>query len=123
MLRLIANRPAPRRRPHDHRDFVDLCTAVYVLVDDLYQRGRGPAGSAARAGAACTDSEVITLTLVAELVGLDEECRFLAYVRRNRPTLFPHLPERSRYNRRRRRLIEVTNRIRIALAARRAAST
>jgi hypothetical protein len=58
---------------------------------------------------------VIALTLVAELVELDDEAAFLAYVRRNHPALFPRLPERSRYNRRRRQLTEVTNRIRGAL--------
>ena len=97
--------------------FVALCTAVYVLVDDRYRlvvapydRRPGPVGD-------CSDGELIALTLVAELVGLDEEAAFLAYLRRNHPTLFPHLPSRSRYNRRRRRLVEATNRIRIALAS------
>ncbi len=56
-----------------------------------------------------SDSEVITLTVVAELLGLDEESASLRYLARNRPTLFPRLPERSRYNRRRRQLTEVTN--------------
>ena len=98
------------------KSFVDLCTAVYVLVDDRYQRVAAPQDHRPGPSAACTDSERITLTLVAELVGLDEESCFLAYVRRNAPTLFPHLPDRSRYNRRRRHLIAATNRIRIALA-------
>jgi len=39
-------------------------------------------------------------------------------VRRNHRALFPLLPERSRYNRRRRQLIEVTNRIRGGIMAR-----
>lgn len=46
------------------------------------------------------------MTVVAELIGPDEEGPFLAYVRRNHPTLFPLLPERTRYTRRR-RVIEV----------------
>jgi hypothetical protein len=96
--------------------FVDLCTAVYVLVDDRYQVVAAAYDHRPGPDGACRDSEVITLTLVAELVGLDEETRFLAYIRRNHPTLFPELPDRSRYNRRRRHLVEVTNRIRLALA-------
>src|SRR5205823_4625876 len=44
--------------------------------------------------------------------GLDAETKCLAYVQRNHRALFPLLPERSRYNRRRRALTEVTNRIR-----------
>jgi hypothetical protein len=60
---------------------------------------------------------VSTLAIAAELPGLDAETRFLAYIRRNHAALFPLLPERSRYNRRR-RLAEATNRIRAAIAAR-----
>jgi hypothetical protein len=98
------------------KSFIDLCTAVYVLVDDCYQAEVAPYDRRPGPTAVCTDSELITLTLVAELVGLDEEVRFLGYVRRNHPTLFQHLPDRSRYNRRRRRLVAATNRIRAALA-------
>ena len=69
-------------------DFVALCTAAYAVIDDLYQAYLdhlpGPRGR-------CSDSEIIALTLVAELVGLDEEVAFLAYLRRNHPTLFPSL--------------------------------
>src|SRR5579859_773638 len=92
--------------------FADLCTAVYVLVDDLYQIVAPPVDHRPGPRAVFSESEVITLTLVAELVGLDEEERFLAYVRRHHLALFPQLPERTRFNRRRRRLTEVTNRIR-----------
>jgi DDE family transposase len=97
--------------------FTDLCIAIYVLVDDLYQIVAAPCDHRPGPRAECSDSEVITLTLVAELLGLDEEKRFLAYVRRHYLPLFPHLPERSRFNRRRRCLTEVTNRIRRLLQA------
>jgi DDE family transposase len=96
--------------------FVGLCTAVYVLVDDRYRLVVAPADHRPGPDGSCTDSEVISLTLLAELIGMDEEACFPASLRRNHPTLFPHLPTRSRYNRRRRHLIEATNRIRIALA-------
>lgn len=97
--------------------FADLCTALYVLVDDFYQIVAAPADHRPGPRSDCSDSEVITLTLVAELIGLDEEKRFLAYMRRHHLALFPQLPERTRFNRRRRRLIEVTNRIRRLLRA------
>jgi hypothetical protein len=97
--------------------FVDLCTAIYVLVDDRYQLVVAPYDQRPGPDAECADSEVITLTLVAELIGMDEESCFLAYLQRNQPSLFPHLPTVSRYNRRRRHLIEATNRTRIALAS------
>ena len=99
-------------------DFADLCTAVYVVVDELYQVVAAPYDHRPGPCAEFSDSEVITLTLVAELVELDEEKKFLGYVRRNHLALFPLLPERSRYNRRRRALTEVTNRIRGALMQR-----
>jgi hypothetical protein len=97
--------------------FVDLCTAVYTLVDDRYRMAVAPYDRRPGPEGACSDSELIALTLVAELVGLDEEAAFLAYLRRNHPDLFPRLPSLSRYNRRRRRLVEATNRIRLALAS------
>src|SRR3954447_24905270 len=99
-------------------DFAELCTFIYVLVDELYQRVAAPSDQRPGPRSVFTDSELITLTLAAELVGLDAETRFLAYVRRNYAALFPLLPERSRYNRRRRQLVEVTNRIRGAVMAR-----
>lgn len=98
--------------------FTELCTYVYVVIDELYQAVIAPQDRRPGPRGACSESAIITLTLVAELTGQDEEGPFLAYVRRNHPTLFPLLPERSRYNRRRRGLIEVTNRLRIALLQR-----
>ena len=95
--------------------FADLCTYVYVIVDELYQAVAAPHDHRPGPAAELSDSEVITLSLVAELVEMDKESRFLAYVRRNHLALFPKLPERSRFNRRRRALTEVTNRIRGAL--------
>jgi len=99
-------------------DFADLCPYAYVIVDELYQALAAPHDHRPGPAAELSDSEVITLTLVAELVEMDKESRFLAYVRRNHLALFPTLPERSRYNRRRRQLIEVTNRLRGALLQR-----
>ncbi len=96
-------------------DFADLCTYVYVIVDALYQLVVAPHDHRPGYRSDFSDSEVITLTLVAELIGMDEEQAFLAYVKRNHRALFPRLPERSRYNRRRRALAEATNRIRGAL--------
>src|SRR5439155_15454457 len=84
-------------------------------VDELYQVVAAPHDHRPGPRGECSDSEVIALTLVAELVEMDDEAAFLAYVRRNHLALFPRLPERSRYNRRRRQLTEVTNRIRGAL--------
>lgn len=99
-------------------NFLDLCTYVYVVTDEVYQRAVAPYDARPGPQAAFSDSELLTVSIVAELVGLDAETRCLAYLRRNHPTLFPLLPERSRYNRRRRGLAEVTNRVRGAVMAR-----
>jgi hypothetical protein len=93
-------------------NFVDLCTYVYVVTDEAYQWAVAPYDTRPGPRAGFTDSELLTVSVVAELVGLDAETRCLAYLRRNHPALFPLLPERSRYNRRRRQLAEATNRIR-----------
>lgn len=94
------------------QDFADMCTALYCVVDDLYQPLAQQHDHRPGPRAACSDSEVITLTLLAEISGLDEEVAFLAHMRRHGQALFPVLPERSRYNRRRRALQRVTGRIR-----------
>lgn len=99
-------------------NFADLCTYLYVLTDEAYEEVAAPYDTRPGPDAAFTDSELITLTLAAALIGVAAETRFLAYVRRNHHALFPLLPERSRYNRRRRQLIEVTNRVRSAIMAR-----
>ncbi len=92
--------------------FEDLCTYAYVTVDELFQTYVQPYDHRPGPRSAFSDSEVITLTLVAEVVGLDDETVFLDYVARNHRALFPLLPDRSRYNRRRRALGEAVNTIR-----------
>ena len=91
--------------------FEDLCTYVYVTVDELFQTDVQPHDQRRGPRSPFTDSEVITLTLVAELVSLDDETVFLDYSARNHRALFPFLPDRSRYNRRR-ALSEAINTIR-----------
>ena len=92
-------------------DFADLCTHVYVIVDDIWQTIRHEFGHPGPESE-FSDSEVMTLAIVAELVEMDEEKAFLKYVRRNHSPLFPKLPHRTRYNRRRRQLAGAVNEIR-----------
>jgi len=99
-------------------DFAELCTYVYVVTDEVYRRVVPPYDLRPGPRSGFSDGELLTVGVVAELVGLDAETRCLAYLRRNHPALFPRLPERSRYNRRRRQLAEVTNRIRGAIMER-----
>jgi hypothetical protein len=92
--------------------FEDLCTVMYVLVDEIFLQHVAPLDHRPGPRATFTDSELLTVTIVGELISLDEETTLLSYLRRNHPTLFPLLPDRSRYNRRRRALSEALNTIR-----------
>jgi len=91
-------------------DFADFCLYVYVIVDELYQQvapmmqRRGPAPK-------CSDSELLAICLIGECKGWDVETELLSNMRAYRE-LFPHLPEQSRFNRRRRNLMWVLNLIR-----------
>jgi len=92
--------------------FEDLCLWMYVMVDELWPtvaaryRRPGPAPG-------CSDSELVTMVLVGECRGWDEETdlveRWQAYRH-----LFPAIPERSRFNRRRRALAPAINDLRRA---------
>lgn len=94
-------------------DFDDLCTWMYVLISDLFAplathvTRPGPAP-------ACTDAELITMAIVGECCGWDQETVLLSRWREHRD-LFPHQPERSRFNRRRRDLAAVINLLRQAV--------
>lgn len=97
-------------------DFEDFCLYVYVIVDDLCQqiapllRRPGPMPR-------CSDSELLALCLIGECKGWDLETDLLSNIQAY-PTLFPHLPEQSRFNRRRRSLMWMMNVLRRLLLAR-----
>ncbi len=89
-------------------DFADFCLWAYVVVDELwrqlppaYKPTRGPA-------AGCSASELITMALVGECRGWTQETTLLRRWREYRH-LFPRIPERSRFNRRRRDLAQAIN--------------
>jgi hypothetical protein len=83
---------------------------VYVIVDEMNQQvaplmqRRGPAPK-------CSDSELMAICLIGECKGWDVETELLSNMSAYRD-LFPHLPEQSRFNRRRRNLMWVLNLIR-----------
>ena len=92
-------------------DFEDFVTWMYVTVDDCWKqiawqyRRPGPQPSS------CSDSELITIALVSECRSWCRETHLIAEWKAYRP-LFPTLPERSRFNRRRRNLMLAINQIR-----------
>jgi hypothetical protein len=91
-------------------DFDDFCLWMYVMVDDVWQqisplfKRPGPANE-------CSDSELLTMALVGECRGWDEETTLLSNWRERRD-LFPVIPSQSRFNRRRRALMTAFNLIR-----------
>jgi hypothetical protein len=91
-------------------DFEDFCLSMYVLVDDLWTR-IGPRYRRPGPAPACSDSELLTMVLVGECRGWDQETDLVAAWQDYR-ALFPVIPERSRFNRRRRALHHAINDLR-----------
>lgn len=97
----------------------DIFVVWYVLVDDMYQaicrgtsrlRQRGPEPD-------FSDSDVITVALITETFfhGNEELC--MAFLRQYHTDLFPNLLDDTRFNRRRRALLGITEAIRRQLTA------
>ncbi len=97
-------------------DFEDFCLHLYVLIDDLW-RELAPRYPRPGPAPVCSDSELITMVLVGECRGWDQETDLVAAWQEHR-ALFPHLPERSRFNRRRRALMHAINELRRRVLAR-----
>src|SRR5258708_24129531 len=91
-------------------NFDDFCLWMYVMVDDIWQpisplfKRPGPVGE-------CSDSELLTMALVGECREWDKETTMLSHWREHRD-LFPKIPSQSRFNRRRRGLMNAFNVIR-----------
>ena len=75
-----------------------LLIAVFCTADDLLPE------KAANARRRITDAEVITLCIAQVMLGIPSDERFLAVAATRLAHLFPHLPERSAYHKRRLRL-------------------
>jgi hypothetical protein len=91
-------------------DFEDFCTWMYVVVDDIWLKiapffkRPGPAPE-------CPDSELLAMALIGECRGWDVETEMLSHWQEHRD-LFPVIPTQSRFNRRRRGLMQAFNLIR-----------
>lgn len=91
-------------------DFNDFCTWMYVVVDDIWLKiapffkRPGPLPD-------CPDSELLAMALIGECRGWDVETEMLSQWQEHRD-LFPVIPEQSRFNRRRRGLMQAFNLIR-----------
>lgn len=88
-----------------------------MLIDDLLKEGRVVIPVRPGPRPACSDSEILTINTVRQLLGRRSENGFLSEVRANWQGLFPHLPVQSEFNRRVRWLWGAFELIRQALAA------
>lgn len=94
-----------------HQSFEDLILVIFVLVDDLYKKV-APKAVKKRPNinkAILSDSEVITIALCGEIMGIDSEKAWYSFVKKNYIHLFPKMCDRSQFNRTRRNLMQVMN--------------
>ena len=94
--------------------FEDFILTTYVIIDELYHRF-APSEVRKRRhvlDAKLSDSEIITIALCGELVGIDSENAWFSFVKKNYRHLFPQLCSRSRFNRTRRALMQITELLR-----------
>ena len=94
--------------------FEDFILLVYTIIDDLYHQFVPSSVSQRRNvdTAKMSDSEIITLSSCGELAGIDSENAWYSFVKRNYRHLFPRLCSRTRFNRTRRALLQVTELLR-----------
>lgn len=85
-------------------EFEDFCIWVFVVVDDIWKqvapffKRPGPAPK-------CSDSELIAMALIGECRGWHMETELLCCWKEHRD-MFLHIPSQSRFNRRRRNLMQ-----------------
>jgi len=90
-----------------------LFLVTYVLVDDWYQRnGRYLVSRTVGDMPTFSDSEMLTLMLAIDFFEFTSERRYVAFVRANYLSLFPHLLTQGQYNRRARQLGSLLNALR-----------
>ena len=90
--------------------FEDFILTTYVIIDELYHQFALPEVTKRRhvLDAKLSDSEIITISLCGELLGVDSENAWFSFVKKNYRHLFPKLCSRSRFNRTRRALMQTT---------------
>ena len=95
----------------ENQSFEDFILLIFVLTDDLYKK-IAPDKVKCRANiekALLSDSEIITIAMCGEIIGIDSEKAWFNFVKRNLRHLFPQMCDRTRFNRTRRNLQQVMN--------------
>ena len=95
-------------------NLTDLFTNIFVIIDDIYNEII-PIGIRNRRNikdSKLSDSEIITISIVGELLTIDSEKSFFSLLKREYKELFPRLGDRTRFNRNKRNLHLVISKIR-----------
>ncbi len=95
-------------------NLTDLFTTIFVVIDDIYNEIT-PISIRNRRNikeSKLSDSEIITISIVGELLTIDSEKSFFSLLKREFSMLFPNLGDRSRFNRTKRNLYCVIDNIR-----------
>jgi hypothetical protein len=100
-----------------HYRWADIFTVWYVLVDDAFKVLHTQFGQWRTRGAKprFSDSEVITVALIADTFFGGDEHKTLSFVRQYHHDMFPLLPAPGQFNHRRRALALITEQVRRVL--------
>ena len=86
-------------------DFESLLIIIFVLVDDWYQQeGKNVKCKLPGAKPEMSDSEILTLAIMMDYLPFPGETQLIGLIRANYGQWFPHLLDRSQFNRRLRKL-------------------
>lgn len=94
-------------------DLNDFITVTFVIIDDIYEKVT-PAYIKKRRNidkSIMSDSEIITLSIVGELLTVDSEKAWFHYARKNLTGLFPNFCTRTRFHRTKKSLFKVIEEI------------
>ena len=98
----------------EQKNLTDLFTNVFVIIDDIYNEIIPMSISNRRNinDSKLSDSEIITISIVGELLTIDSEKALFSLLKREYKNLFPKLGDRTRFNRTKRNLHWVISKIR-----------
>lgn len=103
---------------HEIENLTDLFTTIFVIIDDIYNEVTPIAIRDRRniKDSKLSDSEIISVSIVGELLTIDSEKAFFSLLKREYSNLFPRLGDRSRFNRTKRNLHAVIEEIRLYIS-------
>ena len=98
----------------DQKNLTDLFTNIFVIIDDIYNEIIPITVSNRRniKDSKLSDSEIITISIVGELLTIDSEKAFFSLLKKEYKNLFPKIGDRTRFNRTKRNLYWVISKIR-----------